>query len=140
MAKTFTQDDLDRIVKAAVDYASQAAAQEARAVALQEVATACGKWSDECGNWESGEAWAFGEAGSRILALLDTPAAEAPERVRAEQFEAGWRKGMEDMAATIETARVRSTFGLNATLQDAAEQTASAYRHIARAAAIRARG
>lgn len=86
-APTYTQADLDRIVKAAVDYASQKAAQEARAVALEsvianirldvendDISTGAGQWIIDT-----------------ILALLDTPAAEAlaarDERVRAEERE-----------------------------------------------------
>jgi len=46
----------------------------------------------------------------------------------------GWQKGMEDMAKTIETAKVRHTFGPRATPQDAEKHTAAAYKDIARAA------
>lgn len=79
MTKTYTQDDLDRIVQAAVDYASQKAAQEARAVALREAAEVAQCYHDKGQVTKPDD----------ILALLDKPAAEAlaarDERARAEE-------------------------------------------------------
>lgn len=143
MTDTYTQADLDRIVKEAVDYASQAAAQEARAAALQEAA----EWHKEVITHDRGGldyASAVGipisnaddlrasvaiheYALNRILALLDTPAAEALERVRQgereacakvadtcqrqngplskrgfnEHYRAGWEAGAQAIAAAI---------------------------------------
>lgn len=82
MAKTYTQDDVDRIVQAAVNYASQKAAQEARAVALEEAATICENFA-ETELSAAGAAYAAGycDGADRcehaILALIGKPAAEA---------------------------------------------------------------
>lgn len=78
MTKIYTQDDLDRIVQAAVDYASQKAAQEARAVALEEAAQTLRAWADSLtkhGYKETPPTVMI--CADTILALIGKPAAEA---------------------------------------------------------------
>ena len=55
------------------------------AAALREAADACDKWADGSENWEGGEAWAFGEAGTRILSLIPDAGAALDRALREER-------------------------------------------------------